>query len=127
MICYGYQKFEIYIFWDMYYSGYIINHQSLPIVNMNDRITGLVIGKVYSGKEFNNLTKSVTLVKLTVESENHNNFQYQTGLNVDGIPFNPHGSCSPGGLYFCKLEYFPRYLHYYDKFCVNLRYVSIPD
>jgi hypothetical protein len=30
----------------------------------------------------------------------HWNFQYKIGLNEDTIPFNPSGSCKPGGLHF---------------------------
>lgn len=38
--------------------------------------------------------------KLTCESENHFDLQYHDGLNEDVLPFNPDGSCQPGGLYF---------------------------
>ncbi len=38
--------------------------------------------------------------RLTNKDECHRGFQYKTGLNVDTIPFNPAGTCEPGGLYF---------------------------
>jgi hypothetical protein len=38
--------------------------------------------------------------KLTNHDNLHHGFQYQNGLNVDTIPFNPNGECEPGGLYF---------------------------
>ena len=87
----------------------------------------LINGKVYSGKEFNDITKGKRFVKLTVEGENHNGFQFKTGLNIDDKLFNPNGSCQPGGLYFCDFEFFGKYLNYNDKNCVNMRKVIIPD
>src|SRR5579872_2242753 len=90
-------------------------------------MTNLIIGNVYSGKDFNNLTKDKILVKLTVEDENHNGFQFQTGLNTDNVPFFPKYSCRPGGLYFCDMDNFPKYVRYNNKICINLRKVIIPD
>ena len=34
----------------------------------------------------------------------HHKFRYKIGLNKDTIPFNPSGSCKPGGLYFSRKE-----------------------
>jgi hypothetical protein len=34
--------------------------------------------------------------------EKHHNFQYKYGLNIDTVPFNPHGSCIAGGIYFAR-------------------------
>jgi hypothetical protein len=45
--------------------------------------------RVISGKEFNKLFENVEFYKLTDESENHNNFQFIDGLNVDTKIFNP--------------------------------------
>ena len=89
----------------------------------------LLIGSVYSGKEFNLYVKETNkkLVRLTNESENHNGFQYKTGLNIDTLPFNPLGSCKPGGLYFCDISNFTNFINYKDKKCVNIRNVIIPD
>ena len=71
----------------------------------------LINGKVYSGKEFNDITKDRKLVKLTVEGENHNGFQFKTGLNIDNKPFNPNGSCKAGGLYFCDFEFLAMFIN----------------
>jgi phosphoribosylformylglycinamidine (FGAM) synthase-like amidotransferase family enzyme len=46
-----------------------------------------------SGIEFNEKYKNINFYKLTNKSEIHNNFQFQDGINIDTIPFNPHGSC----------------------------------
>lgn len=87
----------------------------------------LVAWHVYTGEEFNKLTKGRVFVRLTVENENHNGFQYKTGLNVDHLPFNPNSACEPGGLYFCDFMNFAIFIDYNDKNCKNLRYVTIPD
>src|SRR5579872_4937683 len=89
-------------------------------------------GVVYSGIKFNNIMqgdnmKGTLLVKLTNESENHNNFQFRTGLNIDNIPFNPTRECTAGGLYFCEFQYLEQYIMYGNKICINMRYVTIPD
>jgi len=87
----------------------------------------LLVGRVYSGEEFNERIKNKKLVKLTTESEIHNNFQFSTGLNIDPIPFNPKKECLPGGFYFCDYDKFNLYLEYGNKRCVNMRIVTIPD
>ena len=87
----------------------------------------LKIGKVYTGTEFNYLTKSMRFVRLTNKKENHNGFQYKTGLNVDHLPFNPSKKCKAGGLYFCDFNDFNKFIKYNDKMCVNMRAVIIPD
>jgi len=40
--------------------------------------------------------------KITNKSECHNGMKYQTGLNIDILPFNPSGDCEPGGIYFSR-------------------------
>ena len=87
----------------------------------------LIVNTTYTGSEFNNLTKDKHFVRLTIEDENHNGFQYKTGLNIDTLPFNPIGNCTPGGLYFCEMKYFPIFLEYNDKICKKIRSVQIPD
>jgi hypothetical protein len=49
-------------------------------------------------------------VKILHESMKHKGFKYQLGLNTDHIPFNPFGSCGPGGLYFTDLANFYKFL-----------------
>ena len=40
--------------------------------------------------------------KILNKLEKHHKLQFKTGLNIDPIPFNPSGSCEPGGLYFSR-------------------------
>jgi ankyrin repeat protein len=40
--------------------------------------------------------------KITNKREIHYRMKYKTGLNVDGIPFNPSGDCQKGGIYFSR-------------------------
>ena len=63
------------------------------------KMSQLEIGKCYTGKEFKKLCPH-TLYRITNEDEIHNGFQYNTGLNVDTLPFNPTESCKSGGMYF---------------------------
>ena len=80
-----------------------------------------------SGKMFNSLGMGRSFVKLTNQFENHNGMQFQTGLNVDPIPFNPKGKCQPGGIYFCDLYAIPIWLNYNSNPMVFVRSVTIPD
>jgi hypothetical protein len=50
------------------------------------------------------------MFKLLHSDLSHNGFQYQVGLNVDSRPFNPHGSCEPGGLYYTDLAHLALFL-----------------
>ena len=85
---------------------------------LNTILTGLEFNQQYGGKKF---------VKLTNRVENHNGYQFQTGLNVDSIPFNPKGQCRPGGIYFCLLEKIHLWLNYDIKSMIYARLVTIPD
>ena len=60
--------------------------------------------------------------KITNESENHYGFQFETGLNIDTIPFNPSGDCEPGGIYFAREDILA-----FLKYGVWLRGVTIPE
>ena len=62
-------------------------------------------------------------LKILSEDECHNGLQYQTGLNVDPVPFNPTGSCRPGGIYFSNEEYILDFIDYGP----NIREVKLPD
>jgi hypothetical protein len=53
----------------------------------------------------------VDYYKILNEKEKHHNFQYKYGLNIDIVPFNPYGSCRPGGIYFSR-EDILAFLHY---------------
>ena len=83
--------------------------------------------KLLSGKDFNQRYQTGKFVKLTNELENHNGYQFETGLNIDSIPFNPSGECRPGGIYFCLVEKIPMWLNYTDQPMIYVRWVSIPD
>ena len=52
------------------------------------------------------------LIKVLTESMIHYNFQYKEGLNVDTVPFNPTGTCQPGGLYYTQLKYLANFIEY---------------
>jgi hypothetical protein len=86
-----------------------------------------LLGKELSGKEFNEIYKDKTLVKLTNCEENHNGFQFRTGLNVDTVPFNPTGECNPGGIYFCESDYAFNWLNYRGMHMIYCRYVHVPE
>ena len=62
------------------------------------------------------------LYKILNDEENHNDFQYQEGLNVDTQPFYPEGSCETGGLYFSDVENIFEFLNYGPY----IREVTIP-
>jgi hypothetical protein len=57
--------------------------------------------------------------RITNYGENHNGFQYKTGVNVDTIPFNPTGKCTRSGLYF-----FSKYqLVHWDSYCLGAYHI----
>ena len=82
---------------------------------------------VLSGKDFKREYKGHQFVKLTNGDEYHNGYQFQTGLNVDSIPFAPQGSCQAGGIYFCLLQNMSMWLDYARSPMVYVRWVTIPD
>jgi hypothetical protein len=63
--------------------------------------------------------------KITNENENHQGFQYKTGMNVLEGSFNDDekASCVPGGLYFTTVEH----LHHFYHYGVWLRVVELPE
>jgi len=60
--------------------------------------------------------------KILNENECHYGMQYQVGLNVDILPFNPQGDCEPGGIYFSKEDI----LHFLD-YGPWIREVTFPE
>lgn len=80
-----------------------------------------------TGKEFNELFPNVEFVKLTNEYENHNDFQYQDGLNVDIHKFDHNRTCSKGGLYFTTKEKAHIWVCYSYHMMYNIRKVTIPN
>lgn len=85
------------------------------------------IGLTVSGIKFNSMIGDEPMIKLTINGENHNGFQYKTGLNVDTREFYNKGSCTQGGIYFTSLYHFHTWVKYSSKSCVQYRYVTVPD
>ena len=83
--------------------------------------------QLFSGSDFNKIFKGKIFVKLTNKSENHNEYQFETGLNIDKLPFNPKGECQPGGIYFCLREDLSLWLNYNSEPMFYVRSVRIPD
>ena len=50
--------------------------------------------------------------KILNEKETHNGLRYKIGMNKDALPFNPSGSCQPGGLYFSDVKNIFRFVNY---------------
>jgi hypothetical protein len=65
----------------------------------------------------------MTYLKITNKLENHKGLQYQTGLIEDIIPFEPEGSCVPGGIYFSDEKNILTFLDYGEW----IREVTIPS
>jgi hypothetical protein len=85
------------------------------------------MSNLLSGFEFNKRFPSIVFVKLTNETENHNGFQFKTGLNIDTQEFDPTGECKKGGIYFCQYNKIPMWIQYNQIVCINYRIVTIPD
>jgi len=62
--------------------------------------------------------------KITNETENHNGFQYEDGLNILDKKFdeNPDNHCSVGGLYFATIDHIHEFFHY----GIYLRVIELP-
>lgn len=63
-------------------------------------------------------------IKLLHTNFTHHGFTYRTGLNVDPLRWNPHGSCEPGGLYYTVPEYA---CHWVDPSMTHVADVTVPD
>ncbi len=50
--------------------------------------------------------------KITNENETHHGLKYKTGLNKDPLPFNPHGDCEAGGIYYSDAKNIFHFLSY---------------
>jgi hypothetical protein len=79
----------------------------------------------FNGKDFNDKYYGKIFIKLTNETEIHNNFQFQNGLNIDTVKF----ACNDddGGIYFCEISYIGKWIWYSGKQMVYVRFVTIPD
>lgn len=86
------------------------------------------IGQIMTGIEFNAIFKNRKFVKFTCQTEKHNGFQFNTGYNVDTVPFKPDGECTPGGLYFCDyVNNGGEWTAYRNTVCQYYRIVTIPN
>jgi Ankyrin repeats (3 copies) len=83
--------------------------------------------KELTGKEFNDLTKDLELVRLTNYEESHNGYQFKTGENKDTMEFNPIGGCQPGGIYFIEKDNILRWKEYNNQTMHWSRKVTIPN
>jgi hypothetical protein len=63
--------------------------------------------------------------KLLHADRRHNGVTYEEGLNVDPVPFNPTGSCQPGGLYFTHFDYIVYWWRSLDN-CSHIAEVTVP-
>ncbi len=79
-----------------------------------------------SGKEFKAQHPTKKFYKLTNETENHNGFQFQDGLNTDTYPINTN-KCSQGGLYFTNEKKIYKWISYNNKTMKYIREVEILD
>lgn len=76
----------------------------------------------YTGLEFNKINHDKIFIKIINHNFINHDFEYKPGLNQDILPFNPQGSCQPGGLYFCEFKYALNY-----QSCGNLiSHIIIP-
>lgn len=86
-----------------------------------------ITNNMISGETFNSDYPNKKVIKLTVENDYYNDFQYKEGLNELNQSFNEWKICGPGGLYCCFIEDFSQWLEYNDKVMTNVWDVTIPD
>ena len=87
----------------------------------------MIVGKVYTGGDFNTLLGKTELYKLTNETELHNGYQFVDGLNIDTIKFDPTEECKKGGIYITTLDNIGKWIKYNHTLMVNYRKVQIPN
>jgi len=79
------------------------------------------IGQMISGKQLNELLDGMPLLKFMNDSEIHHGMKYQDGDNLDILPFNDSGECSPGGIYITELKNYYIYCNHYGNICRRVR------
>ena len=62
--------------------------------------------------DFNSFDYKQKYYKILQKDMCHHGFHYKLGLNKDHLPFYPHGSCLPGGLYFTDREHILSYVYF---------------
>lgn len=98
-------------------------------MNVNIKNKFLIENREFTGEEFKRLFPDIEFVKLTNGKENHNDYQYHDGLNIDIHEFNHDEKCSKGGFYFTTNSYAHKWISYRDSVGIMfyLRKVMIPD
>jgi IMP cyclohydrolase len=79
------------------------------------------LGQTISGKQLNELLNGMPLLKFMNDSDTHYGMHYVDGDNIDILPFNGSGGCSPGGLYITQLEDYNIYYDSYDRYARRVR------
>lgn len=92
----------------------------------NDQVGDKLYDVTISGELFNKYFSHLAWVKITNSTENHNGYQFKTGLNVDTKEFVPRDNCD-NGIHFTLAPY--KWYHLYN--CKTntcwLRSVTIPN
>lgn len=78
--------------------------------------------RLLSGSIFKRIFCDILFIKLTNETETHNGFKFESGINVDIHEFNSTDECSKGGIYFIDEQEAWRWL-YYNKEIGIMRYI----
>lgn len=68
------------------------------------------------------MSEPIIWLKVFNEQEIHHEFKYRPGLNKLKEPFQKHGSCVPGGLYFTKAKYIDKFYSWGN----HIRQITLP-
>jgi hypothetical protein len=85
-----------------------------PLENIEKYNITMFDGLVLNGYQFNKYFKNLTLTKILNETECHNGYQFQTGLNIDDKNFDPISEYQ-GGIYFTNCPEKWSFLYDYGK------------
>lgn len=98
-------------------------------ISTSDKPIWIFYGSILTGKEFKMFFPKLydSCVKLTNAEENHNGFQFVTGVNKDTSTFDSTKICGPTGIYFTTLDKIHNWLEYGGKIMKYCRKVSLPD
>jgi hypothetical protein len=105
------------------------NDNNSDNISTSDKPIWIFYGRILTGKEFKMFFPKLynSCIKLTNAEENHNGFQFVTGINKDTSTFDSTKICGPTGIYFTTLDKIPNWLEYGDKTMKYCRKVSLPD
>lgn len=79
------------------------------------------IGRTMSGQQLNQLLDGMPLVKFMCTNDKHYEMQYVTGRNLDILPFNGKGRCSPGGIYVTTIGTWMEHYSDYGNYARRVR------